>query len=229
MDLKEAIRERHAVRSYTDQPLPRSIADQLEKEIAKCNEEGGLHLQLVVDEPDAFSGLIAHYGHFEGVRNYICCIGKKGPALEERIGYYGERIALFAKTLELDSCWVALTYSKKKIGCKLARGEKLLCVITLGYGTTHGTQHKMKDPSTRYEILDGGPTPQWFADGLEAAMLAPTAVNQQRFVLKLSVGGIVRAEATGGSNSKIDLGIVKYHFEIGAGTENFTWSASRRS
>ncbi|MFR4700307.1 MAG: nitroreductase, partial [Christensenellaceae bacterium] len=34
--------------------------------------------------------------------------------------------------------------------------------------------------------------------------------------------GKVSARATGGFYSKRDLGIVKYHFEIGAG--NFSWA-----
>lgn len=61
-----------------------------------------------------------------------------------------------------------------------------------------------------------GPLPDWFKSGMEAAMLAPTAVNQQKFRITLS-GDTVKAESLGGFYSKVDLGIVKYHFEIGAG------------
>ena len=66
--------------------------------------------------------------------------------------------------------------------------------------------------------------PAWFRSGMEAALLAPTATNQQKFLLTLD-GNAVQAEATGGFYSKVDLGIVKYHFEIGAGTDHFTWKA----
>ena len=34
----------------------------------------------------------------------------------------------------------------------------------------------------------------------------------------------VFAKSLGGFYSKVDLGIVKYHFEVGAGTENFRWA-----
>ena len=65
--------------------------------------------------------------------------------------------------------------------------------------------------------------PDWFRKGMEAAQLAPTAVNQQKFLFTLSDGNTVTAKAIGGFYDKVDLGIVKYHFEIGAGKENFSW------
>ena len=34
----------------------------------------------------------------------------------------------------------------------------------------------------------------------------------------------VRAESRGGSYSHVDLGIVKYHFQLGAGRESFRWA-----
>ncbi len=59
-----------------------------------CNRESGLHIQLVTNEPKAFAGFMAHYGKFSGVTNYIAMIGKKGPGLDEKCGYYGERMVL---------------------------------------------------------------------------------------------------------------------------------------
>lgn len=38
-----------------------------------------------------------------------------------------------------------------------------------------------------------GETPQWFKNGMEAAMLAPTAMNQQKFVIKLD-GNCIQAK-----------------------------------
>ena len=65
--------------------------------------------------------------------------------------------------------------------------------------------------------------PAWFEGGMDFAMRAPTAINQQRFYITLVSDNTVRAEARLGPCSKIDLGIVKYHFEIGAGKESFKW------
>lgn len=219
----EAMRERHSVRSYLDKKIPREIVAQLQSEIDVCNREGGLHMQLVTDEPKAFDGFMAHYGKFKGVQNYIALIGKKSSKLDERIGYFGERMALFAQMLGLNTCWVAMTFSKgmTKRKCQINAGEKLVCVLALGYGETQGISHKSKAPSEVCEAL--GDAPDWFFRGITAALLAPTAINQQKFFFSLD-GKSVTAKSTGGFYSTVDLGIVKYHFEIGAGTENFTWT-----
>ena len=220
MTTMEAMRARHSVRSYTDKSIPADVADILEAEIAACNRAGDLHIQLVKDEMQAFSGFMARYGKFSGVKNYLALVGKKGPDLEEKCGYYGERLVLLAQSLGLNSCWVAMSYDKSKAACKLDAGEKLCIVISLGYGATQGVPHKSKAAE---EVMSAkGEVPAWFRAGVEAALLAPTAMNQQKFRFALE-DGAVAASAGMGFYSKIDLGIAKYHFEVGAGRENFRW------
>ncbi len=221
MNLKEAIAARHSVRQYKNQALTTDDIVALRTEIEICNEESGLHIQLVTNEPKAFDGFMAHYGKFSGVTNYLALIGKKGPWLEQQCGYYGERLVLKAQQLGLNTCWVAMTYSKIKTAFVVDSGEKLCIVIALGYGETQGVPHKSK--SAKDVMKADGQVPQWFRDGVEAALLAPTAMNQQKFVFSLD-GNQVSAKPGLGFYSKIDLGIVKYHFEIGAGTQNFTWA-----
>lgn len=222
MDLEEAIRRRHSVRQYEERPIPPEVLAELREETAACNREGGLHIQLAADEPEAFQGILAHYGSFRGVRNYWALIGPKGPELDEKLGYYGERLVLRAARLGLDTCWVALTFRRGKCRCAVAPGEKLVCVAALGYGVTHGVPHRSRPMEALCRV--SGEMPGWFRSGMEAALLAPTATNQQKFLLTLE-GNTVRAESTGGFYSKVDLGIVKYHFEAGAGISNFTWKA----
>ena len=123
MDLFEAMEHRHAVRSYEDRPIAPEAREALLACIAQCNRESGLHIQLVLDEPRGFGGLPAHYGKFSGVKNYIALIGKKSPNLEEACGYYGEKIVLRAQQLGLNTCWVAMTYSKVKTAFQIAPGE----------------------------------------------------------------------------------------------------------
>lgn len=216
----EAMKERHSVRQYEDRPLDQSAVAALQEEISACNREGGLHIQLVMNEPKAFDGFMAHYGKFSGVRNYIAMIGKKGPDLEEKCGYYGERLVLKAQQLGLNTCWVAMTYSKIKTAFTVADGEKLCIVISLGYGKTNGVPHKSK--SVDAVMKADGALPAWFKAGAEAALLAPTAMNQQKFQFTLN-GKHVSAKAGFGFYTKIDLGIARYHFEVGAGKENFKW------
>ena len=144
MDLMEAMRARHSVRRYKAQPLAAEQIDALQAEIDACNQAGGLHIQLVTNEPKAFSGMMARYGKFSGVTNYIAMIGKKAPDLDEKCGYYGERLVLRAQQLGLNTCWVAMTYSKVKTAYTVAPDEKLCIVIALGYGENQGASHAVK-------------------------------------------------------------------------------------
>lgn len=223
MEILEAIKARHSVRSYVNKPISAEIVAQLQAEIDACNKESGLHIQLVTNESKAFEGLMAHYGKFLGVQNYIALIGKKSDNLDESIGYYGERVALRAQMLGLNTCWVAMTFSKgnTKKSCKLHQGEKLVCVLSLGYGMAQGVAHRSKPMEALCQA--DGKMEDWFKTGMDAALLAPTATNQQKFLLTQR-GDAVQAKSTGGFYSKVDLGIVKYHFEVGAGTENFHWA-----
>lgn len=192
-----------------------------EGRIAELNAQSGLHIQLITGEPKAFDGPMAHYGKFSGVTDYIAMIGKKGADLEEKCGYYGEKLVLLAQQLGLNTCWVAMTYRRIKTAYKLDAGEKLCIVIAIGYGKTQGVPHKSKTP---LEVADmSGDVPEWFKKGVEAALLAPTAVNQQKFFFTLA-DGKVSAKAGRGFCSRIDLGIAKCHFELGAGKENFSWA-----
>lgn len=220
MDLLQAMKERHSVRSYTDRPIEGRVKEDLQTYISQCNEESGLHMQLILNEPKAFDSFMSRYGKFSGVRNYIAIAGKKSENFEETCGYYGEKLVLYGQTLGLNTCWVAMTYSKKKAEIQLEPGETLSLVIAIGYGTTPGVSHKVK---SREEVMKvQGTPPDWFLRGIDAALLAPTAMNQQKFLFTLE-DHHVTAKAGMGFYSKIDLGIAKYHFEIGAGKENFRW------
>lgn len=219
MTLTEAITARHSVRSFTDRKIDDSIAAELQKTIDDCNRLSGFRIQLMLDEPNAFSTRMAHYGNFHNCKNYIAMIGPKGH--DEDCGYYGEKIVIKAQQLGLNSCWVAVSYGKSKVPCNIPHGQKLYMVIALGYGTTQGTQHKSKSMDELCKVV--GDIPPWFFNAMTLAMLAPTAVNQQKFLFTLD-NDTVRAKALRGFYSKTDLGIAKYHFEIGAGDAEFKWS-----
>ena len=219
----EAIKARHSVRKYTSTPIEAQKAAVLRAEIEKANAESGLNIQLVLDEPKSFSTGMWKYGQFSGVNNYLVMAGPKGSDAEQKVGYYGERLVLLAQTIGLNSCWVGLTYKKIPGTYTLRSGDTVHCVIALGYGTTPGIQHPLKPASQFFEAQ--GPVPEWFSRGLEAALLAPTAVNQQKFRFILHPGNKVQAQTlfSMAGYTNVDLGIVKYHFEVAAGKENFSW------
>lgn len=228
MTLEEAIYERHSVRSYVEEPLAAELTTELKCEIEKVNKESRLEIKLVTDEPKAFKGYKS-YGAFHGVENYIVVAGKKSADLDYRAGYYGERLVLFAQTLGLNTCWVGLTYGKSTAARFMEDSSKIVAVISIGYGKTQGSRHKIKTVEQVSNASDA--TPQWFRSGVEAALLAPTAVNQQKFRFEY-IGetadgkGLIRAKRGFSliGYTKLDLGIACLHFELGAGKDNFEWS-----
>ena len=225
---EEAIEQRHSVRQYTDEPISEADRAVLREEIERCNAEGGLHMVLVCDEPEAFAGGLAHYGTFRGVSDYLVIAGEPAPDLDERAGYYGEKVVLLAQKLGLNTCWVALTFKKRLVRKTIARGDKLAIVIALGHGATQGSPRKSKSA----EAVSNCPVaaPEWFARGVEFALLAPTAINQQKFRFELlDAGGDaskprVKATTAPGPYADVDLGIAKLHFELGAGADAFEWA-----
>ena len=213
MEILEIMQRRHSVRQYTDRPIEpekRAVLDALTQEI---NRKAGLSVQIVYDDPTCFDSFMAHYGKFTGVRNYIALIGKKSPNLDETLGYYGEELVLKAQELGLNTCWVALTHGKSK--AVVGKGEKEVCLIALGYGVTQGMEHKSKPMQELYTCAE--PVPDWFLQGMDAVLLAPTAMNQQKFRFALLPDGTVKATCGSGFYTKLDLGIVKYHFETVTG------------
>lgn len=216
MEIREAIRARHSVRKYLDMPITGEMKEKLETLIRECNEESGLHIQLVLNDAECFRTLLAHYGWFENVNNYVAIVGSKElPDLEEKGGYYGQKIVLAAQQEGLNTCWVAGTYKKGKCRAEKAADEKIICVIAIGYGENQGTKHKSK-PLAKLCSVKEEDMPGWFRNGVKGAMMAPTAMNQQKFTISLEEGEAV-ITAGRGPMTKIDLGIVKYNFEAASG------------
>jgi len=227
MTLLEAIKARHSVRKYKDKPLEEEHVRLLKEKINTVNSQSGLHIQLVMNEPKAFKSLLA-YGKFSGVTSYLVMAGPKGDDLDETIGYYGEQLVLFAQTLGINSCWAAVSFKKIPGTYSLEESEKIVCYIALGYGEDDGITHKIKSVEEVSNASDL--TPKWFRPGIEAALLAPTAVNQQKFRIDY-IGpkgdGIqwvkVRTLTSVIGYTRIDLGIVKYNFETAVGKDIFKW------
>lgn len=213
MEWIEVMRQRHSVRQYMDQKIPMEIQEKLNAEVERLNTESGLHMQLFFDEPVCFDSRMAHYGKFTNVKNYLSIVGKKEPKLEEKTGYYGEKVVLLAQSLGINSCWVGMTHGKSD--AIVNKDEKQVIVVSLGYGENQGVTHKSKPMDKLCSVT--GDVPTWFHTGMEAAMLSPTAVNQQKFLISYD-GKKLSAKVNGrGFFSKVDLGIVKCDFELASG------------
>lgn len=219
MDTLQLMKSRHAVRQYTDKKIEGETLEELKKVISSAKEKSGLKFQLLLNEPNAFDCRMSRKLGFKNANNYIAIIGKKTFENEMNAGYFGTEIVLKAQELGLNTCFVAATFSKRKAKYTLNAGEKLICIITVGYGETQGTAHINCSIDKLCDFR--GDMPPWFMKGMEYAMLAPTALNKQKFCLILRNGNEVKLTDRGGACKGVTLGIVKYHFEKGAGKENF--------
>ncbi len=209
MEIMELIRQRHSVRRYLDRPIEENKRDIIDSYVDEQRKQSGLNIKVCYDEPKAFQTLLAHYGSFRKAVNYVAFIGKKEA--ETKVGYFGEAIVLKLQEIGINSCWVAVSYSKRKTPIELQEGEDILSVVSFGYGETQGVNHRSK----RYEDVTevNGEKPSWFDLGVEAALLAPTAVNQQKFKIVCDNGKVTIKKNGKGFYQGIDLGILKYHFE----------------
>ena len=129
MNIVEAMERRHAVRDFSDRPIDDDTLRALNEAVDAANADGGLDVQLVQDDTDAFGGCPTHYGRFKNVRYCIALIGSddEDPAqLDRKVGYYGERLALTATQLGMGSSWVVLHETHDHDGrWRLGEGERM--------------------------------------------------------------------------------------------------------
>ena len=212
----DAIKLRHSVRNYKPEPIGQKEMDQIKEKIEELNAAGNLHLQLIEDAGNTFNKLLNRVAGLGSAPSVIACVGPDDATLEQRIGYYGEKLVLFAQEIGLNTCWAGI-FNKKNIGAEVKAGERLVISIAIGYGKDNGRPHKSKSAE---QVAEGkADKPDWFTKGVEMALLAPTAINQQKFVIRLNDDETVDFIDKGGTFSQVDLGIVRCHFEIGAGRE----------
>lgn len=220
MNLQEAIRVRHTIRKYDGKAIEGQQLEELTEWIRKVNEKGNLHFQLVNGQENALAPYKIRYGRWTGVTNYIVIAGKDTADLEQRCGYYGEQIMLWAFTADLKAGWVEASYTEQPGAFTLKADERFVMLMCIGYSEQEGSSHKMKSVEQLSET--SGTVPEWFASGMEAARLAPTAGNQQLFKICWNDGRLtIRTDK--GLLEGVDMGIAQYHFELGAGIDHSEW------
>jgi hypothetical protein len=209
----DAIKERHSVRNDEAKKIEADKVEKIRAKIEELNKEGNLHLQFMEDAGKTYNKLFNKVAGLGSAPSVIACVGIDDETLEQRVGYYGEKLVLFIQELGLNTCWAG-TFNQKNIGAEVGDDEKLVISIAVGYGKDKGKPHKSKSPEQVIEAK--GDRPYWFNKGVDMALLAPTAINQQKFTIRLNEDESVDFVDKGGIFSQVDLGIVRCHFEIGA-------------
>ncbi len=192
---------------------------------------------------DVLRGAVGTYGKIKGAPAFIAFVGSTDSAnVQEKTGYTGEGIILEATALRLDTCWVGGFFRPEAaadvIGIK--RPERVLAVCPIGYArndwsleekimTGFGRSHRRKPLE---EIVTGLPEvqwPPWVKPAVEAARLAPSAVNRQPWRFHIGDQSItVSVDNLKDSykiSKRLDCGIAMLHIETAcrAGGVGGTW------
>lgn len=217
MTIKEAMKQRHMVRKYTDKIIPEELVIKLNERIEENNKRFGLSIKLMINNDKAVN-IIIKLLLAKGVKNYIILSGNDSENLAEKLGYSSADIMLYAQTLGLNTWYVGGTFNRAV--SKYVPGKKVIGIVAIGYGVNNGVAHKSKtiEEVSSYE----GNMPEWFKNGMEASLLAPTALNKQDYKI-IGIGNTVKIQINNGIFTGANKGLIKYHFELGAGKENFTW------
>ena len=210
MDVLELMRLRHSVRSYKDVSVDSDTRAVIYEYVATLNKEYGTNVQAFFDDPDCFANASSQYGVFSGCKNYAVLVGKDAKTC----GYVGELIALKLQSMGLNTCFVALTYKRGavKSKVKLNGKEKIQCNLAFGYGVTGGFLRRSKTPA-QVSVVEGE-KPALFDKVVEACLLAPTAINQQKFAVVAKDGQIFIKKRGIGFYTDVDLGIVEAHKDL---------------
>ena len=215
--MKRAMNARHTVRQFDGTSLSESEKSILRSRVDELNKQYDLSIALIESEktPVNFMGKALLGGR--GVYSYFILAADDRDGIDEMLGYTGSDLCLYAQMNGLNTWWMAGTFNRKYVE-GFVSGKKIVSIIAVG--KTQGVPHKSKekDQVSKFE----GEEPEWFKNGVEAALLAPTALNKQAFNIT-GKGNKVSLTYKSGPMSGIDKGIVKHHFELGAGKENFEW------
>lgn len=219
--IMDIIRARHSVRSYRDEPIDSETLAALRQIAGECARQSGLDIQIVTGNPEVFQ-LVARAGFVRGADAHIAFV-TDGRMQDEAVGYWGQRLVLAAQEMGLNTCWVAFI-ARKKSHARVPVGKTLRIGIAIGYGQTQGSPRSTKTVA-QLGTVECDETPEWFALAMEAAQLAPTAMNNQHFRITLRADGrTVSAQATkNGAWDAVDLGIVKRNFEEAANEAGADW------
>ena len=210
-------------RRYLPDPPDEEKRAALEQVIEQNNRKSGLHISMISDRGDIFTG------HLSGARSFLLLAGPAGdPYLEEKCGYFGQELVLAAEAMGLATCWVGGTYDKSACLSYLGKGERLVCVIAVGHTASTASSRAPHRSTKSLQQLScvSADAPDWFFEALEAVQLAPSAMNRQDVCFAWREDGTVEGCATDSESfSMVDLGIAKLHFELGAHGGTWEWGS----
>jgi len=230
-----AIDKRRSRRQFDLKPVEAELLAHLRTICAEFKPFPHARAVLVTDPPDrVFKGIIGRYGKIRNAPAFIAFIGDMdSPYAQEQVGYTGEGIILEATALNLSTCWVG-GFFRPELAASLAetsRNERVLAVTPIGHTVERqsfeerlmagfGRNHTRKPVSALVTGLGETEWPDWTRTALEAARLAPSAINRQPWRFHVEPDSIsVSVRGLGPEfnvSKRLDCGIAMLHLEVAA-------------
>ncbi len=231
-----AINARCSRRNYDkDKPIGAESRKRLHDVCSGFRPYSGVRVEFIDKPPDdIFANALGFYSNIKGAPAFLAFIGDTSdPNMQEKMGYTGETAILEATSLGLGTCWVALTYNAKAVRAmiKLEKQERLICVSPVGYTREQwsfeekvlsgfGSNHQRKPLLSMVSGLPEASWPGWARSAVEAARLAPSAVNRQPWGFRIEERDIAVYVKERGPEftvaKRLDCGIAMLHIELGA-------------
>jgi nitroreductase len=234
MTVIESIKQRRSVRTYTNQPLRKELTDKIEDFIRQTSAPFDVkaRIQLIntgrVEKPVK----LGTYGFISGASDYLALIYENAPLAEEGGAYLFEQVILFCTRLELGTCWLGGSFSRKdfKKQVQLNPNERLRIVSPVGYKSDRKRLFEFIQGAERHHISRKPFGSLFFysdfsvplteekagiyAQPLEMVRIAPSANNFQpwRVVFDEKTLHFYRIASLGGF-AATDTGIALCHFE----------------
>lgn len=215
----EAINKRKSTRKFVNKKLDDEILMNIKDIINDINEESGLTIKLIKNGESAFEFIEKNYGTFNNVKSVILL---KGPAekldLEEKVGFFGEKLCIELVKMNIDNCWVAGSYDKERYRNYIEYNEELICVMPIGVGAEGIVEHiaeilKNKNNRELESFYDADKDiPKWLEEGIIAVQKAPSSKNKQPVRVKYENDEVSIYLEEGNKHMLVDLGIAKANF-----------------
>ena len=232
------IEKRRSRRRFDPKPLEANHLSSISSVCAEFKPFGYARGEVVTEAADTvFKGAIGSYGKIKGAPAFCAFIGDMdSPNVYEQVGYTGEGIILEAESLNLGTSWVAGFFRPEVVISliKIRESERVVSVTPIGYAaklpsleeramTGFGLTHRRKPLSGLTTGLKESEWPQWIKLALEAARLAPSAVNRQPWIFQVEPNSITISINTRGPeyglSKRLCCGIAMLHIEVAALSE----------
>lgn len=232
-----AIPRRRSRRRYDSTSVGAAQLAQLQTVCREFRPFAQVRAEVITESPDdVLRGIVGSYGKVKGAPALIAFIGDTTePDINEKIGYVGEGIILEATAMGLGTCWVGGSmFFRRGVAESIVgagENERVFAVTPVGYAakelsmgeraqTAFGMFHRRKSLLELVNGLEEKEWPQWMKAALEAARLAPSAINRQPWRFHVEPNRITVSVDSSlvewGISKRLDCGIAMLHIEVAA-------------